>query len=57
MPLGMFFWTLMLAWAVFSVVSWRAPDRLGGYGYLGNSLLVLVLLGVLGWQVFGPAVK
>lgn len=57
MPAGLIFWMLMILWAVFGV----------GYPYFvaspnphvvrGGSLLLFVLLALLGWQVFGAAVK
>lgn len=52
MPLGLMFWILMLIWAVFGVAV--------HLGYVGstfaigtNNILLLVLFGLLGWQVFG----
>ena len=57
MPIGYIFWGLMIIWLVFGLVSWQAPDKLGGFGIVGNSLLVFLLLAMLGWHVFGAAIK
>jgi hypothetical protein len=57
MPIGYIFWGLMIIWLVFGLVSWQAPDRVGGLGFIGNSLLIFLLLGMLGWHVFGAAIK
>ena len=53
MPLSYIFWILMLLWLL-----WSLPfNKWGGtYPYAGN-LLLFVLFGLLGWQVFGAAVK
>ena len=57
MPIGYIFWGLMIIWLVFGLVAWQAPERLAGFGLVGNSLLVFLLLAMLGWQVFGAAIK
>jgi hypothetical protein len=57
MPIGYIFWGLMIIWLVFGAISWQAPDRLGGFNLLGTSLLLFLLIGLLGWQVFGAAIK
>lgn len=55
MPIGLLFWILMIIWLVFGFVSWRGMA--GSYGLMGNSLLLFILLGLLGWQTFGPPLK
>jgi hypothetical protein len=52
MPIGMIFWVLMLLWLVFGV--WR---DWGNQWAMGGSLLQFVLFLLLGWHVFGAAVK
>jgi hypothetical protein len=44
------FWVLMLLWLVLGVItSW--PNKAA----VGNSVLLFLLFGLLGWKVFGPA--
>lgn len=53
MTLGLCYWILMLIWFVFGLAlhfGYVGPP----YGAFGNSLLLFVLFGLLGWQVFGP---
>ena len=52
------FWVLMILWLIFGVVfSWPAGGGFWAFAPVGNQLLAFVLFGLLGWQVFGPAVK
>ena len=55
MPLSLLFWILMLLWAVFGVFpNW--PKGEASYFPFAGSLLLFVLIGLLGWQVFGAAI-
>ena len=57
MPLAYIFWLLIILWAIFGL----------GYPFIaetpnrrivnGGNLLLFVLIVLLGWQVFGSAVK
>lgn len=57
MPLAYIFWLLIILWAIFGL----------GYPFItetpnrrivnGGNLLLFVLMVLLGWQVFGSAVK
>jgi len=52
------FWVIMGVWLLFELwASWRPG---GGAGVwcrnVGGIIIVWVLLALLGWQVFGPAV-
>lgn len=52
MTLGLAFWVLMLIWAVFGVLVHFG--LVGGAYAIGTStVLLFVLFGLLGWQVFG----
>lgn len=57
MPMGILFWTIYIIAILFGVWSNYAPAdplwtrRVGAYSVLW------LLVGILGWQVFGPAVK
>jgi hypothetical protein len=53
---GLVFWIIMVVAVVFQVGVWQAPDRMGRYGWAGG-FVVFVLLALLGWQVFGAAIK
>lgn len=55
MSIGLLFWILMIIWLVFGFVAWRGIA--GPYGLVGNSLLLFILLGLLGWATFGPPLK
>jgi hypothetical protein len=53
-PIGILFWVLMILWFVFGLY-WEGPSiREGRYGVLGGNVLLFVLLGLLGWRLFGP---
>jgi hypothetical protein len=53
MPISLIFWVLMLCWLVFGLVTGPRPFNLVGFG---GSLLLFILLGLLGWAVFGAAI-
>ena len=59
MKMGLLFWILMLICVVFGVwANWPAG---GGttvaYGPMGGTILLLVLVGLLGWKVFGAPLQ
>ncbi len=60
MQLNLLFWILMLFWAIFGVFpTWPRTAAAGtrpDYWPFAGSLLLFVLIGLLGWQVFGAAV-
>lgn len=54
------FWLLMLLWLIFALwIQWPVDGHTGvrWFGGVGGSLLEFVLFALLGWQVFGSAVK
>lgn len=55
----MIFWVLMLLWLILGFYWYWPVGNVGGAAYigLGLPLLIFILLALLGWQVFGPAVK
>ncbi len=53
MPLSYIFWLLMILWMLNSWWVNAAPGR----PWWPGSLLQFILFGLLGWQVFGAAVK
>lgn len=63
MPMGILFWVLMILWLLFGL-GWgfwcygaTPDDARKMYGWCGGSLLLFILLGLLGWKVFGPVLQ
>ena len=56
MPLGIAFWVIMIVWFVFGLVIHAGVVAAGIWGATVSNILLFVLFGILGWQVFGPAV-
>jgi hypothetical protein len=54
MSIALLFWILYIIAIVFS--AWSNWPANGGFRPLGAPLLVFVLIGLLGWKVFGAAV-
>jgi hypothetical protein len=57
MTKGLLFWVLMIAWLIFGLWTYWPATHGGNYGPVGFNTLLFVLLGLLGWQTFGAAVK
>ncbi len=58
MKIGLLFWVLMLIWVVFGVWAyWPAGSGPVAYGPVGGGILLLVLVGLLGWKVFGAPLE
>ncbi len=56
MPLGVAFWVIMIVWFVFGLIMHFGVITASVWGATVSSVLLFVLFGILGWQVFGPAV-
>lgn len=57
MQRSMIFWTLMLLWLVLCIWNvWPQGGRIN-YAFAGGNLVSFILFGLLGWQVYGPAIK
>ena len=58
MTMRLLFWILMLIWLV---VGLGGPLYFAGSGishvYVGGSLILFALIGLLGWKVFGKPVE
>jgi hypothetical protein len=54
MDIGLLFWVIMIITLIFGLWS-NWPVGPGGIKPLGSTLLVFILLAILGWKVFGPA--
>ena len=57
MSLSLLFWIIMLVWLVFGLWQNYVPGQAYPFARAGGNLLIFVLLGLLGWQVFGPAIR
>jgi hypothetical protein len=57
MPKGLLFWILMILWAVLGIYQGRPNDGKWNWGGVGGSLLLFVLLFLLGWGIFGFAIR
>jgi len=53
MPLAILFWVLMIVWMVFGYIGRPANAPY----YWPGALLNFVLFAILGWAVFGAAIK
>ncbi len=54
MPLAVAFWVLMLISVIFYFVDGRSPTPRFPWG---GSILEFILFAILGWAVFGAAIK
>lgn len=57
MTIGLAFWVLMLIWFAFGIAFNMNPSTFGGYGIFGHAAFIFILFGLLGWQVFGAALR
>lgn len=52
MSIGLVFWIAMLVWLLLGLYSNRASLKV----WAPSGLLIFLLLALLGWAVFGPAI-
>jgi len=52
MNIGMIFWVIMIVGFVFGLYTNRTTPG----AWLGNNFVTFILLALLGWKVFGPAI-
>ena len=59
MPAGLWFWIIYVLCLVLGLgLNWPAnPGDRNAWRPFGSNLVVLILLGLLGWGVFGPPIK
>jgi len=57
MPKEMWFWVLYLICIVFGLGSGYTPGQPYTFRNWGGHLAIFILIGVLGWAVFGTPVK
>lgn len=51
MDIGIAFWVIMIVGLIFGLYT----NRVAPMTWVGNSLVLWVLLALLGWRTFGPA--
>ncbi len=54
MTIQLLFWVIFVVSLLFGGYSNRAGEKFGAW--LRNDLIFWILIGLLGWQVFGPAI-
>lgn len=52
MSAGIWFWIIYVICLLFGVYLTH-----NNFTFLGGSLVIFILVGLLGWQVFGPPIK
>jgi hypothetical protein len=58
MQKGLLFWILMLFWLLVGVWGlWPGAGGVVPYGLMGWGLVLFILVGLLGWKVFGPPLQ
>lgn len=57
MPLAYFFWAIYVICIVFGVWGYWEPTQPNWRQRVGFYLVLWILVGMLGWQVFGSVVK
>ncbi len=58
MPKGVLFWVVYLICLIFSMYCYWPDTSAGGrWQPVGGSLAIFVMLGLLGWAVFGAPVQ
>jgi hypothetical protein len=55
MTIGLAFWIIMLIWLIFGIAIHFGV--VGGIWAGANVLLLFILFGLLGWQVFGAPLR
>lgn len=56
MPLSILFWVIYIICLVFGVWGFYVPGQ-PWYRPAGGYVILWILVGILGWHVFGPAVR
>jgi hypothetical protein len=57
MKIGLLYWILWVLWFVFGAWSGYSMEPTTRRNFWGGSILLLVLLFLLGWQVFGFVIE
>jgi hypothetical protein len=58
MQKSLLFWVLMLIWLLVGLWGfWPAGGSVQQFGPIGWGLVLFILIGLLGWKVFGPPLQ
>ena len=57
MPLGILFWVIYLLSLVVGLWGYYEPAPSPWFRRAGGYVVLWILVGILGWSVFGPAIK
>lgn len=58
MTMRAIFWTMMLIWLIFGILgAMPSPWITGPVYYIGNSVFLFILFGLLGWKVFDKPIQ
>ena len=57
MTIAFLFWLLFILWVVFGVWSNWPRDATRGYSPLGDRFIIIILLFIIGWRVFGFPIR
>ena len=57
MQIRLLFWILMLFWLLVGLWGFWPAGGVVAYGAVGWGLVLFLLVGLLGWRVFGPPVQ
>lgn len=57
MPLGILFWVIYVVSVLLGVWANYVPGQPFGFRSFSGYLVLWVLVGMLGWHVFGPVVR
>lgn len=57
MPLGILFWVLYIIAVIFNFWATYEPAQPLWWRRAGSYFVLWILVGILGWQVFGPAIR
>lgn len=59
MPIGFIFWLLWILCLIFGLgATWPGDNRTWrGFAPFGSSIVLLIMLGLLGWRAFGFVIQ
>jgi hypothetical protein len=57
MPLTILFWGIYLFCIIFGVWGWYEPANPAWRQRVGGYFALWLLVGMLGWRIFGPAIR
>jgi hypothetical protein len=55
MPAGLWFWVIYILIGIFG--GWWGFSNSGDRRWIGGGFVIFVLIGLLGWGIFGPPIR